>query len=417
MMNIFIHRPSSSADKNRPSSSADKIKHLRLFEISFYGIILVTTLGIPFFWGAYTNFGWKGVWIDWVRLLPFVLIFLASNYLLVPKLLFREKYLWYVVACMLSAILAVYLSGFLFEATRRGLTTFEGFPPSGRMAPPSDVRVPPSGSMAPPEVVKLPPSGSMAPPPFGMSKPPFGFAAGRGRPPFPFFNFGTAIIAFLLIGFNTGIKSFVRWSEEKVRQAEKDRQYYFTELAFLKHQISPHFFMNTLNNIHALVDINAQEAKNAIIKMSYLMRYLLYESDEQKVSLRKEIDFIESYIELMRLRYDDDTLTIETAYPDNVETVYVPSSLFLSFIENAFKHGVNPHDYSLIKISFSIESDRLTFNIINNRWDVTVYQTETTGIGLENVRKRLDLIYRGDYTLDIQSSDKLHIVNLKIPIS
>jgi len=192
-----------------------------------------------------------------------------------------------------------------------------------------------------------------------------------------------------------------------------------TELSFLKHQISPHFFMNTLNNIHALVDIDREEAKNAIIKLSHMMRYLLYESDIQKVSLRKEIDFINSYIELMRLRYDEYNLKVETEYPDNADTVTVPSSLFLSFIENAFKYGVHPRIRSVIKISLSVsaQNDRLTFRVVNSLWDVTPNLTESTGIGLENVRKRLDLIYRDSYTLDIGSADNLYEVTLTIPVS
>ncbi len=192
-----------------------------------------------------------------------------------------------------------------------------------------------------------------------------------------------------------------------------------TELSFLKHHISPHFFMNTLNNIHALVDIDREEAKNAIIKLSHMMRYLLYESDIQKVSLRKEIDFINSYIELMRLRYDEYNLKVETEYPDNADTVTVPSSLFLSFIENAFKYGVHPRIRSVIKISLSVsaQNDRLTFRVVNSLWDVTPNLTESTGIGLENVRKRLDLIYRDSYTLDIGSADNLYEVPLTIPVS
>jgi len=392
MMNTFI---------TKPLLPTGKIQRLRLFEFSLYAIIFVTALGIPFFLDVHTNLGWKGVRSDWVKLLPFVLIFLANNYLLVPKLLFKDKFLWYVVTCILSVIVVVYLSGFLLEAVRPEMTPFEGVPPLERMPPPSEMIPPLSENMPPPPFDRYP-------------KPPFGFAAARPIP--PFFHFGMAIIAFLLIGFNTGIKSFVRWSEEKVWQAEKERQHYFTELAFLKHQISPHFFMNTLNNIHALVDINAEKAKNAIIKLSNLMRYLLYESDVQQVSLRKEIQFIESYIELMRLRYDDDNLTVETEYPDSAETIFVPSSLFLSFIENAFKHGIHPQNHSLITISFSVENGFLTFCIANYRWDIVTPQTETTGIGLENVRKRLDLIYRDNYTLNIQSSD-IYTVTLKIPVS
>jgi LytS/YehU family sensor histidine kinase len=175
--------------------------------------------------------------------------------------------------------------------------------------------------------------------------------------------------------------------------------------------------MNTLNNIHALVDINRAKAKNAIIKLSQMMRYLLYESDVQNVLLKKEIDFIQSYIELMRLRYDDDNLTIETEYPDNMENVYVPSSLFLSFIENAFKHGIHPRNHSLITISFSVKDNWLIFRIVNCRWNITTQQTETTGIGLENVRKRLDLIYKDKYILAIRSIDNIYEVILKIPIS
>ena len=362
---------------SQPSWPAGKIQRLHLFEFSLYAIVFTAALGIPFFLDVYTNFGWKGVWFDWMRLLPFILILLVSNYLLVPKLLFKEKYLWYVLGCMVSIVVVVYLSGFLIELTRAKLKPFE----------------------------TITPYRNMPPPPF------------FGKPPVLFFNVGLAIIAFLLIGFNTGIKSFVRWSEEKVRQAEKERQHYYTELAFLKHQISPHFFMNTLNNIHALVDINTHEAKNAIIKLSHLMRYLLYESDMQKVSLKKEIDFIESYIELMRLRYNKANLKIKTIYPKGTETVYVPSSLFLSFIENAFKHGIHPHEPSIVCIKFVIENDQLTFNVVNPLQKGIVSPTESTGIGLENVYRRLDLIYGKNYLLHIEAKDGVYQVTLKIPIS
>ena len=377
--------------KTKPSLSISKTQRLYLFEYTLYAIILMVALCVPFFMGTYTNFGWKRVLTEWIRLLPLILIFSVNNRVLVPKLLFREKYLYYILTCILSVIVAAILSAILFDLTRPEIPSFEGMK---EMVPPPD---------------------KMQHPPLGKPFPSPGFAP--VKPVFHFFNFMSVIVTILLIGFNAGVKSFIRWSEEKLLQSEKERQYYFTELAFLKHQISPHFFMNTLNNIHALVDINAEDAKNAIIKLSHLMRYLLYESSVQQVLLKKEINFIESYIELMRLRYDDDNLTIETEYPDNIETVYVPSSLFLSFIENAFKHGIHPNDHSLITINFSVDNGFLTFRIVNCSWDMIINQTETTGIGLENVRKRLDLIYKSNYTLDIHSSDKIYEVTLKIPIS
>jgi two-component sensor histidine kinase len=365
-----------------------KAQRFRLFEYSLYAVILLAALGIPFFTDIYSNYGWERVVKGWMRILPFVLIFAANNFIFVPKLLYREKHLYYILTCILSVIAVIFLSAVLFNLLRPEMPPFEGI----------------RGMKPFPDQMPQPPLGK-----------PFHFAPMK---PFPhLFHFWMSIIAFLLIGFNAGVKSFVRWSEDKIRQAEKERQYYYTELAFLKHQISPHFFMNTLNNIHALVDINAEEAKNAIFKLSCLMRYLLYESNTQHVLLKKEIDFVESYIELMRLRYDEENLSIETKYPDNIENVYVPTALFLSFIENAFKHGVNPQDYSKIEIKFSVENEFLTFRIVNNRWDEKFYQTEGTGIGLENVRKRLDLIYKSNYTLDIQASGNIFDVILKIPVT
>ena len=186
----------------------------------------------------------------------------------------------------------------------------------------------------------------------------------------------------------------------------------------LKSQINPHYLFNVLNTIHALVDINSEEAKDAIIKLSYLMRYLLYECEAENVLLKREINFIEGYIELMRLRYDEDDMTIETDYPSDIDTVRVPPFCFLPFLENAFKHGVHPIERSFMKISFSVEND-LTFSIINSHWDdaPTLPQNNASGIGLENVRKRLDLIYHDNYALDIQHIGNEYTVTLKIPVT
>jgi len=356
---------------------------LHLFEYTLYTILLALALGIPFFIGDFTYFGWETVFNKWLRLLPFVLIFLANNFLFVPRLLFREKYVTYIVTCILSVII-IFTCFFLFY------------------------KMP-----APPHLKGVFPSPGKMPPPPSFPPPSLAF----GKQVHLYFSFGLGITAVLMIGFNVGVKSFMRWSEDKIRQTEKERHQLHSELAFLKHQISPHFFMNTLNNIHALVDINAQDAKNAIIKLSHLMRYLLYESNAQRVLLKKEINFIESYIELMRLRYNENILSVETEFPENIENVYVPSSLFLSFIENAFKHGVHPHIRSVIKIRFSVENDRLTFCVVNYLWNLPAQQTETTGIGLENVRKRLDLIYKEKYTLDIHPNVNTYTVILKIPVS
>ncbi len=379
----------------------DKIRRVHLFEILLYTIVLVAALSVPFLSGGYADKGWRVVMFDWVRILPFILVFLINNYILVPRLLFKEKYLYYFLGCFALVIAVVYLSDFLLDMTRYIRPPFEsmhGSPLFDDLPPPGDK--PPFGD--------LPPRGN---------RPPHNGGLLPGKHIHHIFNFGLAIVSFLLIGFNTGIKSFVRWSEERVRQAEKDRQHVYTELAFLKHQISPHFFMNTLNNIHALVDIDTEQAKDAIIKLSRLMRYLLYEADVQKVSLKKEIEFIGSYIELMRLRYDEKSLEVETIYPANTETIAVPSFLFLSFIENAFKHGINLHNRSSIRIQFAINNGWLTFTVSNSKSGVAAGMDEASGLGLENVRKRLNLIFKDNYSLDIRSTNDMYEVILKIPVS
>ncbi len=379
----------------------DKIRRVHLFEASLYAIVLIAALGIPFFSGGFANKGWKVVMFDWVRVLPFILVFLANNYLLVPKLLFREKFLYYFLTCILLVVTVVYLSDFLFNLTRSIRPPFEGM----HGGAPDD--------LFPPDMP--PPHGDM---PFNGNRPPRDGDFHSGKHIHHFFNFGLAIVSFLLIGFNTGIKSFVRWSEERVRQTEKDKQHLYTELAFLKHQISPHFFMNTLNNIHALVDIDGERAKDAIVRLSRMMRYLLYESEPEKVSLKKEVEFIGSYIELMRLRYDEASLDISFNYPQEIEYISVPAFLFLSFIENAFKHGIRSSGKSFIRLSFSNDRmGRLLFTMENSVGDQFRAIDETPGIGFENIRKRLNILYKDDYRLEISQDITTFHVSLDIPIT
>ena len=386
------------------------MKRIHFFENLFYITILLVALCFPFFTDIFERGGWSELLKTNVRILPFVLIFLIHNYLLAPRLLFADKYLYYFMSCILSVIAVVYFSNLFSDLI------YSMQPPFDRMTPPNF----PQGNMPPPDAMPFP-RGQMPPPDsFSFPRREMPMPPRRGFPFVPhqlFFNFGQAVVSFLLIGFNVGVKVFIRWIEDRERQSERERQYLHTELAFLKHQISPHFFMNTLNNIHSLIDIDTEKARDAVVKLSRLMRYMLYEADVQTVLLKKEIEFIESYIELMRLRYNEDNLIIETKFPDNMEAVYVPSSLFLSFVENAFKHGVHPHNRSLITIHFSIDCGWLTFRVLNYLWDTKTGQTESTGIGLENVRKRLNLIYKNEYLLDIHPSDNFYTVILKIPVS
>ncbi len=367
----------------------NKSKKIHIFETVLYTVILIATMSIPFFMGAYSRSGWLGIFNGWTKIIPFLCIFLLNNYVLIPKLLFKEKYVLYILLAIVSVFCIDILSDRIFEQT------MNEHPPFEKM----DNR-PPMG--------ETPPSQEFRPDRFHHPKPSFPWHL----------DIGVIVVSFLLIGFNTGIKSFVRWNEERIHQAEKEKQHLFTELAFLKHQISPHFFMNTLNNIHALIDIDTEQAKDAIIKLSRLMRYLLYESNEEKIPLKKEIEFIESYIELMRLRYHEQDLEIRIVYPENPEKIQVPASLFLSLIENAFKHGVNPSEKSYIHIVFSLKDNgkALCFSIENGKHTSFKSMHEASGIGHENIKKQLNIIYKENYLLDIKDTDSTYQVKVEIPI-
>jgi LytS/YehU family sensor histidine kinase len=250
------------------------------------------------------------------------------------------------------------------------------------------------------------------PPPPGrrdIIKPP---AHPRPEPIPPFVSL--IILSILIVGFDTGLKVSMKWAQSEREKINLEKENVENQLAFLRNQVSPHFFMNTLNNIHALIDYDAKEAKESVIKLSKLMRHLLYESDGELTSIKKEVDFIKSYIELMKLRFSE-KVRINLHLPTELPDKSVPPLLFTSFLENAFKHGISYNEKSFIDISLQLTDENLIFEIRNSN---PQKQSENldSGIGIENTRKRLDLIYKDNYTLKIKDKEELFIVNLTVPI-
>ena len=185
-----------------------------------------------------------------------------------------------------------------------------------------------------------------------------------------------------------------------------------TELEYLKHQINPHFFMNTLNNIHALIDVDTEKAKESVIELSKIMRYILYDSSQPIISLQKEITLLNNYIALMRIRYTD-SIDISVNIADNLPDVQIPPLLFISFIENAFKHGISYQHPSFVHIMLETREKELSFYIVNSNFSDT---HNPSGIGLENVTKRLQLLYGDKYILETRAEENSFSVNLIIPI-
>jgi LytS/YehU family sensor histidine kinase len=197
---------------------------------------------------------------------------------------------------------------------------------------------------------------------------------------------------------------------------ERERQHAETELNFLKSQIHPHFFFNTLNNLYSLTIQKSDLAPEIVLKLSDLMSYMLYESGAPTVPLDKEIANLENYIAIERLRFGDRiALTFEKE--GDTGLVQIPPLILLAFVENSFKHGLKNNIRSVrIDIRLQVQPGHIFFNI-SNPMEEEAAGEERNGIGLKNVTRRLDLLYGSLYTLDLTRTDDVFGVHLKIPVA
>ncbi|MEX6687434.1 sensor histidine kinase [Danxiaibacter flavus] len=206
---------------------------------------------------------------------------------------------------------------------------------------------------------------------------------------------------------------FMRYSHLQVLEKKEleliNRQ---SELSFLRAQINPHFLFNSLNNIYSLVYIQSGKALDAIAVLSDLLRYMLYETNE-KVSLQKELHYIEQYIALQKLRFDWPVKT-EIKIAGQPESIYIAPLLLIPFVENAFKHGDFSEHADGLSISVSVTQQKIYFHCFNQKSHLQ--KDDTGGIGLDNVERRLALLYPGKNKLNIASNETHFIVNLEIQL-
>lgn len=314
---------------------------------------------------------WNKLIGDWVRFILLFIVFMSNAYYLVPKLLFNNKRLQYVVVVAIMMLL---------------ITVIDIIAHRGAM-----------------------PHGAIGMPP-GSPHPHFSLNSILGM----FFN--DIITSVLIIGTGSAFELMNKWlSEEKIRK-DAEKEQLKTNLALLRHQVSPHFFMNTLNNIHSLIEMDSEKAQDAVERLSTLMRYLLYDSAQNTIELKKEIEFIRSFISLMQLRHSEE-VKVNIVIPKQIPDVQIPPMLFISLLENAFKHGVSYPLKSYIYFELQFEKTELTCIIKNSKHKIaTIYQGEYSGIGLDNIKESLKLLYEGNYQLNILDKENEFEVNLKIPI-
>jgi len=232
-------------------------------------------------------------------------------------------------------------------------------------------------------------------------------------PPFKIFFYIQMLSYLAPLLFSIAIKSTRRWVKTEAKRKEADNFRLQSELKHLHYQLQPHFFFNALNNIYALIDVSPEQAKTTIHSLGKLMRYMLYDTNVELVPLSKEIEFMKKYIELMRLRISEKT-QINSSFPmEHTETKVAPL-LFISLIENAFKHGVSANKESVINIEMTNENNKVNFKIENDNFPKEANDKSGSGIGLQNIKKRLQLLYADKYNLSHSVNNERFTVDLEI---
>ena len=235
---------------------------------------------------------------------------------------------------------------------------------------------------------------------------------GRKRHQLYPFTGGTAVF-FLVFTVSTCIKVIQQWLSAEQRQKLIETEKLNTELSFLKSQINPHFLFNTLNNIYSLAVVKSDATAPAIMKLSSIMRYVLSDTRQHLVPLEKEIEFIQHYIDLQKVRLTD-KIKINLAVIGDPEGQQIAPLLFIPFVENAFKYGISTREDSEINISIDIKPGEIEFKTDNRILAIETDIEKKNGIGLKNTRRRLEILYADKHSLEINRKDDHFYVHLKI---
>jgi sensor histidine kinase YesM len=344
-------------------------------------------VGLPLYFIKRWDVGQDFIWLYYISTLISGIIFYVNYLFLVPKFFFdKKKYRYY-----LSVLILIVCFYFISDVANKLIFKYKSDP----------IRNEQSSRPSEEQNRLTPPVG--------------GAPHARPGPPFRemhLYNYG--FTSLFLVFFSLGLRVLERQSKIEELQKEMEKEKLNSELAFLKSQISPHFFFNTLNNIYSLISINAEDSQKAVLKLSKLMRYLLYESEQGKTMLSNEIDFMNNYIDLMKLRMSE-KVKLTVTFPEKYEDRNIAPLLFVPFIENSFKHGISYREKSFINISMEVNKNSIIFKCINTLPKVKENNdSDHNGIGLENARKRLNLLFPGTHDLKISKSENEFEILLEI---
>lgn len=331
-------------------------------ELLIIGLVILLHFVLPALFNRINGeISWRHVFKAWEDQLLIIPIFAINHWLLVPRLLLKRRYLGYFgPLIMLIAVCAV-----IYYYRDLSLSNL------GRVI------------------------------------------SNRPTPIPPYMNF--LMSALLIVGVDSGLLFSRKLHENEEKQHCLEKENVDMQLDILRNQISPHFLMNTLNNIYALIDCNTPVAKNAVMRLSKLMRYMLYENGSGRVKLSKEFEFINSYVELMKLRFADE-MTLNVSFPEIYHDAEIPPMIFISYIENAFKYGASYQNNCIIDIRFEVLEEKLRFTCTNS-YHPERNKLREGGLGMKNNENRLRLLFGDAFHLSTTADEQFFNVSLIISTS
>ncbi len=310
-----------------------------------------------------------------------VSFYYLNTLVLIPRFLVKEKWLWYVLSIVGSLLFFLYVP--------KQIATW----------------------IAEPEFTN-PANRPFIRNPAFQGKPRFPGMMMRSQRPAVSDPYNT-VLFLLIFTFGTSISVIQRWLKTEQTRKETEHEKLNTELSFLKSQVNPHFFFNTLNNIYSLAVVRSEKTAPAVMKLSSIMRYILTETQRDLVPLSNEVDFIHNFIELQQVRLTD-KVQVKFSAEGNTETLLVAPLLFIPFVENAFKYGVSTKESSNITIEIKTEGNKILFSAVNYVVASENNLMENTGIGINNVKRRLELMYPDKHKLTTTEKDNYYTVHLEI---
>lgn len=391
----YICRDMKTPFRHLRSIEKSRLQEMLLYVVMWLLIILFPMLNESVEYSRGHDFEWNRVFHWWIAAFSYLIIFFIHDIVLVRGFLLKGRFKHY--AFLTLCILCIFCFSQRFINKARDILEAERKECFHEIRPPRHMNGP------------KPAAHGFHPPKHTHDNHP-------PRHPIPFPLLMNIFIAFMMLGFNVAVSLLFKYYREMETREATENMRIRNELKYLKTQISPHFFMNMLNNIHATVERDPIKAQELILELSKIMRYVLYEGNNTTTTFADEVKFLSSYIQLMRQRYPIEKVEIELSVPENPSPeIQLPPLLFIAFVENAFKHGVSYYNSSVIRVMIQETEGKIHFNCSNTKPKNHQESSLKGGVGLENVHRRLELIYGNSYELNVEDNEDYYKVTLKIP--